>query len=71
MYCQREDTKRKRRKSGPHHNLEFYKGDFDGVTGDDIMRRPYARYDNIVDWKMIEAQLARNGRVSLICYDVV
>lgn len=32
IYCQREGTNKKRRKSDPHHNLEFYQGEFDGIA---------------------------------------
>lgn len=33
--------------------------------------RPYARFDDVVDWEMLQAQLAGNARVSLVCFDVV
>lgn len=35
------------------------------------MWRPYARFDEVIDWEMLQAQLAGNVRVSMVCYDVV
>ena len=62
---------KKRRMSGPHHSLPFYRGEFDGVAGDEVVWRPYARFEDVMDSEMIQAQLAGCGRVPLVCYDVV
>lgn len=61
----------KRRQRAPHHSLAFYRAEFDGVTGDVVEWRPYARFDDVVDWDMIQFQLAGRARVSLVSYDVV
>ncbi|KAL8125379.1 hypothetical protein AgCh_012895 [Apium graveolens] len=62
---------KKRRMSGPHHSLPFYRGEFDGVASDEVVWRPYARFEDVMDSEMIQAQLDGCGRVPLVCYDVV
>ncbi|KAL8098314.1 hypothetical protein AgCh_031183 [Apium graveolens] len=34
-YSTHQGVTKKRRKEGPHHNLPFYRGEFDGVAGDE------------------------------------
>ncbi|KAK1384394.1 hypothetical protein POM88_022129 [Heracleum sosnowskyi] len=70
-YSSLQGVNKKRRQSGPHHSLPFYRGEFNGVARDDVVWRPYARFDESLDWEMLQAQIARNARVSLVCFDVV
>lgn len=70
-YSTKMTTGVKRRQRCPHHSLAFYRAEFDGVAGDVVEWLPYARFDDAVDWEMIQYQIAGVARVSLVCYVVV
>ncbi|XP_063936158.1 protein MAIN-LIKE 1-like [Daucus carota subsp. sativus] len=75
--------KRRRGSKGPHHNLPHYRAEFDGVGSDRVQWTPYDEEEEEVDedlgepvvirhmdWDQIEAQLAGQSRLPLICFDI-
>lgn len=52
-----------RRKLYPHHNQLFYKGEFDGMTGEIIRWAPYLRFEDLVGAMFEEAMFEGVSRI--------